>query len=197
MGSARAVCLRRIAKADRHRRFGIFHPVNEAEEPVYVHAKILVVDDRLLRVGSSNINNRSLGFDSECDLAVEAKGPGRDAHAAAIRALRNDLLGEHLGAASANVAAAVDERDSLLAAIEALARPRGRSLRPLPWEPANDMEEAVVVSRLADPERPKRIETRLTHLAKRAVLKIPPPVAIAGAGLLAGLALAKAARRRR
>ena len=36
-----------------------------------VHAKIMVIDDRLLRVGSSNLNNRSMGFDTECDLAVE------------------------------------------------------------------------------------------------------------------------------
>ena len=42
--------------------------------PIYVHSKVLVVDDRLLRIGSSNINNRSMGFDSECDVAIEAVG---------------------------------------------------------------------------------------------------------------------------
>jgi phospholipase D1/2 len=36
----------------------------------------MIIDDRLLRVGSSNFNNRSMDFDTECDLAVEAV-PGR------------------------------------------------------------------------------------------------------------------------
>jgi phosphatidylserine/phosphatidylglycerophosphate/cardiolipin synthase-like enzyme len=35
------------------------------------------VDDDLVRVGSSNLTNRSMGLDAECDLAVEAEGiPG-------------------------------------------------------------------------------------------------------------------------
>ena len=29
-----------------------------------VHSKVMIVDDRLLRIGSANINNRSMGFDT-------------------------------------------------------------------------------------------------------------------------------------
>ena len=32
-----------------------------------IHSKVMVVDDRLLRVGSANINHRSMGADTECD----------------------------------------------------------------------------------------------------------------------------------
>ena len=39
---------------------------------VMVHSKVMIVDDRILRVGSANLNNRSMGADSECDLAFEA-----------------------------------------------------------------------------------------------------------------------------
>ena len=42
---------------------------------IHVHAKVLVVDDTFLRVGSSNLNNRSMGFDTECDLGIEAATP--------------------------------------------------------------------------------------------------------------------------
>src|SRR5262245_58932634 len=35
-----------------------------------IHSKVMVVDDRFLRVGSANMNNRSMGADTECDLAV-------------------------------------------------------------------------------------------------------------------------------
>lgn len=58
--------------ADEHDRLGIYWPVTDRGAPIYIHSKVLVVDDRLLRIGSSNFNNRSLGFDSECDVAIEA-----------------------------------------------------------------------------------------------------------------------------
>ena len=54
-----------------------------------------MVDDELLTVGSANFSNRSMGFDTECNLAIEARGEPR--LRAAIAALRNRLLGEHLG----------------------------------------------------------------------------------------------------
>ena len=64
-----------------------------------MHAKVLIVDDCLLKIGSSNLNNRSMGLDTECDLAVEAvPGHATDrAVAAEILGLRDALLGEHLG----------------------------------------------------------------------------------------------------
>ncbi len=39
---------------------------------VMVHSKVMIVDDQLLRVGSANLNNRSMGADTECDLIFEA-----------------------------------------------------------------------------------------------------------------------------
>jgi phospholipase D1/2 len=46
--------------------------------PIYVHAKVLAIDGRLLRTGSANRNNRSMGLDTECDLAIEACPGARD-----------------------------------------------------------------------------------------------------------------------
>lgn len=51
-------------------RFRIFYPVTGQGRPIYVHAKLMVVDDSFLRVGSSNIDRRSMGFDTECDVAI-------------------------------------------------------------------------------------------------------------------------------
>ncbi len=42
-----------------------------------IHSKVMVVDDRFLRVGSANMNNRSMGADTECDLAIEARSGSR------------------------------------------------------------------------------------------------------------------------
>ena len=43
---------------------------------VMVHSKLMIVDDVLLHVGSANLNNRSIGLDTECDLAIEARTQG-------------------------------------------------------------------------------------------------------------------------
>ena len=55
----------------------------------------MIVDDEFLRIGSANFSNRSMGLDTECDVAIEARGDERVAKA--IREFRNMLLGEHLG----------------------------------------------------------------------------------------------------
>ena len=73
-------------------------PVTASRTPVYVHAKVMVVDDRLLRIGSSNLNNRSMGLDTECDLTIEARAddPRRAELSAAVLGMRDRLLAEHL-----------------------------------------------------------------------------------------------------
>ena len=71
MGTARARVLEMIREADVD-RFRLYTPVTEQRAHIYVHAKVAVIDDRLLRLGSSNVNNRSMGLDTECDLAIEA-----------------------------------------------------------------------------------------------------------------------------
>jgi phospholipase D1/2 len=187
MDSARALCLQRLRQADRHGRFGIYYPVNAAEQSIYVHSKVVVTDNRLLRVGSSNVNNRSMGFDSECDLAIE--GTPEEPHTqSTILNLRNNFLAEHLDVSQAAVAQAILAHGSLLRAVEALRKERGRSLRPLPLREVSEAEELLVETRLADPERPAQPERRIEHIAKRAVLRHPIAAAV-GFGLLASLAL--------
>jgi phospholipase D1/2 len=157
MGSSRARVLRLIREGDRHDRFRIYTPVTAGRQPIYVHAKVMVVDDWLLKVGSSNLNNRSLGFDTECDLAVEVRPDAANAAEvrSAIVALRNDLIAEHLGVAPARIVAALKRSSgSLVAAIEAL-RSDGRSLVPFEPPALNTVEEHVLgESAMLDPERP-------------------------------------------
>jgi phospholipase D1/2 len=71
MGSARVRLMQAIGKVDHHRRFRIYTRVTAGGEPIYVHSKVMIVDRDVLRVGSSNWNNRSLGLDSEYDVVVE------------------------------------------------------------------------------------------------------------------------------
>ncbi|NIS17469.1 MAG: phospholipase, partial [candidate division Zixibacteria bacterium] len=46
----------------------------DGETSVYMHSKLMIVDDRLAIMGSANLSNRSMGLDSECCLAIETEG---------------------------------------------------------------------------------------------------------------------------
>jgi phospholipase D1/2 len=192
MGAARNLCLQRIVEADRGERFRIYHPVNEAGEPIYVHAKILIVDDAILRIGSSNLNNRSMGFDTECDLVIEAaRSSNNSAATAAIRAIRGDLLAEHLGTTAERVAETFDKEGSLRGTIEALRREDGRTLRPIEPEEVSPAERDLVASRIGDPEDPGPPHRRFARLFKRLGQRLPERALWSLLlGFLAGLALA-------
>ncbi len=106
MDTARArLMTERCSRRDAHGRLRLYHPVTAEGAPIYCHAKILIADEEVLRVGSANLNNRSMRLDTECDLTVDARRPA-NAHAApAIRAVRDGLVAEHLGVDPALVAA--------------------------------------------------------------------------------------------
>src|SRR5690606_25225300 len=74
MDPARARLVQAIRETDHAGRFHIFTPYS-GETPIYVHAKLLIVDDEILRIGSANFNNRSMGLDSECDVFVDCARP--------------------------------------------------------------------------------------------------------------------------
>jgi phospholipase D1/2 len=113
--------------------------VTDEGTPIYVHSKVLIVDDRLLRIGSSNLNNRSMGFDGECDVAIEADpdSPRDDDVRRQITSLRHQLVSEHLGVSVADFEKSRPVCGSLLQAIEALRGVAGRCvLSPRALSPA-------------------------------------------------------------
>lgn len=151
MSPARARLMRMLEKADRHGRFRIYTPVTDGGEDIYVHSKTLVADDVLLRVGSANMNNRSMGLDSECDVLLDSRLAGNEGAAAQIAAIRADLLAEHLGVSAEKIQAALEATGSLIATVEAL-RGSGRSLVPFVPDEPNALEAAIADSEALDPE---------------------------------------------
>ena len=88
MGENRDRLIRKLRSVDRHGRLRIFYPAvpgRVLECEVHIHAKLIIVDDVFLRVGSSNLNNRSMGLDTECDLAIEGLDPRTRATIAQLR----------------------------------------------------------------------------------------------------------------
>ena len=66
---------------------------------VYIHAKLMIVDDRFFTMGSANLANRSMTVDSEINAVWVAPRGDLELHAA-IRRVRTRLLLEHLGEAA-------------------------------------------------------------------------------------------------
>ena len=155
MGTARALALQIVREADVHDRFQLYTPVTEQRQHIYVHAKLTVVDDRLLRLGSSNVNNRSMGLDTECDLAIEAiEGQaGADRLATTIVGFRDSLLAEHLGCTADDVTAAIADTGSLVQGVERLRRPTGRSLVPFEPPSLGPVDRTLAESDVMDPEK--------------------------------------------
>lgn len=116
---------------------------------IMIHSKIMVVDDVLLRVGSANLNNRSFGLDTECDLAFEAKTP--DQRQAIVR-LRDCMLGHFCGANAQEVAASLSRTGSLITTARSV-RSDGHSLEPIDLDGAKQ-ESLSALALVADPERP-------------------------------------------
>jgi phosphatidylserine/phosphatidylglycerophosphate/cardiolipin synthase-like enzyme/uncharacterized membrane protein YdjX (TVP38/TMEM64 family) len=155
----------------------------KAADP-HVHSKVMIVDDRYVRVGSANLCHRSMGTDTECDLSVAA---GEDeATRASVVTLRNELIAEHAGVSAEELQAAIAKHDSIIAAIRSLPK-RDHWLqevadRSLPVSPPSMWEY------VADPRTPID-PTRLLSDAGTAVGRSKRRPLLAAAGILLTLAL--------
>ncbi|MBP8234826.1 MAG: phospholipase, partial [Rhizorhabdus sp.] len=165
MGSARAELFYALAEIDQHDRFQIYTPVTAGGHHIYVHSKLMIVDDLLLRVGSSNMNNRSMGLDSECDIAIDRSE--QDAPDPAIALLRERLLAEHLGTTEQEIRDAFERTGSLIGAIECL-RGTGKTLEPFEPEKLSDTTYAMGASGLLDPES---VDERFEPLSNRGLFR--------------------------
>jgi len=157
MDVLRTRLLQHLSAADRFGHLRAYYPIIPGldNNQINVHAKVLVIDDTLVRVGSSNISNRSMGLDTECDLAIESAGNA--CVEKAISGFRSQLLGEHLGVEPERVSEAVSSKGSLISAVEEL-RGNERTLMPLSNEASEWTETAIQSIGIADPEKPLDLE---------------------------------------
>jgi uncharacterized membrane protein YdjX (TVP38/TMEM64 family) len=169
MGLLRSRIASRLREADRSNRLRLYHPHVPGldDSGVNVHAKIMIVDERFARVGSANLSNRSMGLDSECDLAVDAEV--EPASVPLVTALLHELLAEHLDCTPDRVAAELSRGDSLVEAIDALSV-SDRCLRPLETGTADWSTDLLASGvAVADPESPASWETLRTLFPSEAL----------------------------
>lgn len=167
MDAARIRLARAVAKVDSGNHFRVYVPVTQGGNDIYVHAKVAIVDDRFLRVGSSNLNNRSMGLDTECDVVIDTALPENTHAQAAIAAIRNRLIAEHLGIAEQQFADTFARTGSLVDAIEEH-RGNGKTLDLLDLIKPGPLDTFIADNELLDPDHPDGF---LEPISKRSIWK--------------------------
>ncbi len=153
MDRTRSMFVKRLRAADGHARLRVYSPVTSLGRTVIVHAKLAIIDDRLLRIGSCNMNNRSSGFDTELDISLEAGGPADPARAR-IRALRIHLIAHWLGCSEELVETTLAQEGSCGRAIEALRGSGHCRLRPIQPQALGPLASFIAAFHLGDPISP-------------------------------------------
>lgn len=153
MGFGRKRIVDLMKNSDVAERTRVLYPVRVSDGndvPVYVHAKLMIIDDGYLQVGSANLNNRSMGVDTECDLAIAAS---TDTERGAIARVRARLLAIHTGSEVTSVLEALEQQDSIFTALEGLVS-EGHALLPVEDDEVSSEDVAALSRHLADPDTP-------------------------------------------
>ncbi|MET0388597.1 MAG: phospholipase D-like domain-containing protein [Polyangiales bacterium] len=162
MGILRRHVLARLRKADRHGRLHIYYPkLPHTSHGLSIHGKLMIADDCVLKVGSANLSNRSLGLDTETDVTIDARlsrGAERERTVDGVRRVLARLLGEHLDLDPRVCATKLAEAGSVVRLIESQ-RGRERCLEPLPESLPDPAFDFSVGDWVFDPERPMAGET--------------------------------------
>ncbi len=153
MDTARAHLIGALRQHDKFGRFAVYHPNTSDGEPIYVHAKILIIDDAIIRIGSSNMNNRSMRLDTECDVVIDAADGANASRVDKIASIRTSLLAEHLGECEDTVDQMIRTTGSIVKTIEALRTKTGK-LRPYVLPEVNDVAAWLAENEILDPEGP-------------------------------------------
>lgn len=152
MDRTRSIFLKRLRQADLHGRLHAYCPyTRKGSAGIIIHSKVTIIDDAFLRAGSTNLNNRSAGFDTECDVAVEGTD---ETQQAAIRRFRARLVAHYLGCTPHTFEETFDRMGGLAAAIEVLDDGDLRRLRPLEPVPLGPLATVIAAFHLGDPADP-------------------------------------------
>ncbi len=153
MGAFRDRAFRQLIAADAHQRLRLLYPLASRSTgvPTFIHSKVMFVDDVLMRIGSSNFSRRSMGVDTECDLAVDAGDDPRIR--TGVRHVCDRLLAEHLDLPVAEVTTGIERAGSLRGFIDARADAE-RTLLLIDVKDADSAEPSPALRAAVDPDEP-------------------------------------------
>lgn len=154
MGIIRNRLLEKLRQADHSDRFRCYYPCvgsKEAPQQIYVHSKVMIVDHRMLTMGSANLSNRSMRVDSELNVSLVEESEN-----SFPQQLEAKLLGIHLDCSESEIRQSIDDRGSLTQAIDQQNKKDsdGKRLRPLKLSCDSDLERQIADTQLLDPDEP-------------------------------------------
>jgi phosphatidylserine/phosphatidylglycerophosphate/cardiolipin synthase-like enzyme/uncharacterized membrane protein YdjX (TVP38/TMEM64 family) len=138
--------------ADKHDRLRVYYPEipTSKDQVISVHSKLFIVDDTIIKAGSSNLSNRSMSLDSECDLIISANSNYHISSKIAL--IRFQLLSEHLGISREKYAEIEEKKGAMIQAIEELNKENGR-LVPLKHNIDKEQVKNIAKITIVDPEQ--------------------------------------------
>jgi len=211
--------LRRLGAAHGH-SVGIYCLAicgdDDGERDIYIHSKLGIVDDRFLTVGSANLNNRSMGLDTELNVSWESGLRDARLHRA-VRRVRVSLLAEHAGRKGLAAIRRLTRARGLVAELDRIAAEPGARLRAYPavevppapaydlpedsgWDPDQPIE-AVVFERIFPNKRDVlraglgRVRSRFRAWRARRRVAVNPPLRVARRPTLWWVAAVRLLRR--
>ena len=147
-----------VAAATGH-HLGVYYQAAQGPKgdvPVFIHAKVLAVDDRFLLISSANASNRSMGFDTELGIGWEAPEATQS-----LKMARMELLAEHVGVAKEELADPTD----LVARLDAIAQGRAHHLRihrrNVDEKPGWFLSRFIPEHTVFDPDNPRQMQEAL------------------------------------
>lgn len=155
LGSKQNKVLRDLHNSDIHNKLRVLAPwisENNKEEMIKIHSKVCIVDGIYLRVGSANLNNRSMIVDTEYDYSIES---GDDKKVRdGIFSILYKFLSEHLGMASVEIEREIKAHGSLIKLIDKRMSHKSRNLRSIQKFVPEWMEGKLPLVKFVDPDRP-------------------------------------------
>jgi phospholipase D1/2 len=155
IGIAQAKVIGRLKElaAETGHRLGVYYSAcskdDGQEVPTYIHSKLFLVDDRFLSVGSANMNNRSMGLDTEINVTWEGS-PNQNRLVQSIRDIRANLLAEHIGSKDPKDVRRLDSVEGLVDYLDRLASGGSCRLRPHPSLDGNPADYEILSSIFPD-----------------------------------------------
>lgn len=153
LGVLRDRLIERLTNGDQYGRFSVFYPFVEDDSghqtQVYVHAKVLIADDRIIVAGSANLSNRSMRVDSEVNLVLAYQEP-----AAEVKQLLYRLFTIHFNCSEETVIRSLSTEDSLSGMIKDVGNGRLHRLRKLESGTGSPLLRKIADTQLLDPDEP-------------------------------------------
>ncbi len=153
VGLLRDRLLERLEEADSYDRLRILTPMTREDDgtdtSVYIHAKVLVIDDKILKIGSSNLSNRSMKVDSECDLTFEFSEMDTR-----VRDFRRSLLAMHQDRTISDWGDEEENSKGLVEALDGRSKEGSRWLEDYVYGCDSDIKRRLADTQLLDPDDP-------------------------------------------